>query len=272
MIFMTQYDPDATDTAPVGRSQYVSKKDIRIVAVALIVAAIAAVPLYRKYRDQAYARTCFANMRAVHQAVTGYMSQNDDHLPPVYYPDAEGNPVLVDGVPVTWVTLVQPDMSKRLSFTCPSATEDEVSKSLGSTETGPLPSTYGMLTPLGLKGRIDFETPGETVLVAETSNHGSQTSYNPLTFKDQVNDGFAIGYEKAQDFPDVDTQKSNFVTRLAFRGTAKGTFDANAEPRHSAGINYVTFDGQASRMPVKGAFLTRHGNQVVGTWNPATRR
>lgn len=272
MLWMTQYDPDETDTAPGAKSQYMTKKDARTILIAVGALIVFLIPIYLKMREKTRVRICFSNIRAAHQAIAGYMTQNEDHLPPTYYPNEKGEPVMLDGHPITWVTLVAPDMSKRSNFECPSAKPEESATSVGTSESGPILSTFGMLTSLGLSIRSDIESPSDTILLSETSNKGSETSYNPLPFGDS-DDGFAIGYNKSNALPDNDEGKSTFVTRLAFRGTQGGNFSGEAvKPRHESGIHAVSFDGQAFSIQPGSAGLNRRGDDVIGRWAPSLRR
>ena len=173
------------------------------------------------------------------------------------------------GRPFTWCSLLQPYMSERASFVCPSATEEEAVRGQSGTSSDTLASTYGMYVPYGGYFKDTVTNLDKVVLIAETSNHGSRDSYNPRPFVNAAGetvtqDGFLIGFDTDNWVPNAD---SDSVTRLAFPGTANGKFDKEGPRRHRGGIIVLFGDGSTGKLTPDQARLNRLGSNIVGPWS-----
>jgi hypothetical protein len=97
-----------------------------------------------------------------------------------------------------------------------------------------------MYLPMSAFPYLLAANPSDTALIVETSNNGSQGSFNPLPFTDSSGnrvpfDAFMVGFD---DSNELFTPDSKRVTRLAFRGKEQG-----GHARHSAGIHVFYLDG-----------------------------
>lgn len=231
------YDP----TAPEGdsrSSQYVTKRDVRIVAVFLILLIAAGFPIFRILQKRAQRSVCATNLGAVANAISQYAVLHDDRFPPIMRTGPGNQPDLGDsGHPYTWVSDIDELMTKRASFLCPAADEKDVTFVEGIHKL--IPTTYGMYEPYGGYLRTIIPNPDQTVLISETSNLGSGSTYDPLPYKGGA-DGFVIGWNDSNDIPD---DKSVAATRLAFMGTESGIFKADGEARHEDRIHALNCDG-----------------------------
>lgn len=238
------YDPTAPEGDNYGRSQYVTKRDVRVIAVLILVLAIAAYPVYKMLERNAHRSVCRSNLGAIADAINQYASLHDDRFPPIMRTNANGSPNLGDsGHPYTWASDLQDFMNRRASFECPEAAQEEVTKIEGHEKV--LPLTYGMYEPYGGFLRTVVPNPDQTVLVVETSNHGSKTSFDPLPYKDLSGnevpwDGFVVGWQNSNDRPN---EQSDRITRLAFPGTSSGNFVKDGETRHDGGILAINCSG-----------------------------
>lgn len=282
------FEADEPEGSAQRGSQYMSRKDARFILLAIVVFTLISIPAYQYYKRQGEKSICSNNMRAIAQAILTYSTDNDDRLPIAFYPDEAGNPVLEQGLPITWATLVEGGKSERASFRCPSANPQEVTRVTPFVSKKPIELTYGMFA--GASGRTErgYDRPTESVLLAETSNNGALNTYNPLSFGEKFeNDGFLIGLDvsnaqgaalkDALDFIRADIQRGagdpdkqglkepNFVTRLAFPESAKGKFDSTTGMRHDNGIHAIYVDGRlgllkpgAARVDYSSASSSRH--------------
>jgi hypothetical protein len=196
-----------------------------------------------------------------------YATDHDDRLPPVYRTEGDNmTPGLGEttGRPWTYVSDIVLQMSDRANFVCPSAKPDEiVQNEHPQSGTKLIPSTYGMYQPYGTALRSSIPDPGQTIILAETSNHGAQGSFDPMPFK---YDGFVIGWNDANDHP---TSSTNAVTRLAFRGVTDGKFSEETQSRHDSGIHAVTANGQLLTLKPTDSRVTiqKSTGLPIGFWN-----
>lgn len=128
-----------------------------------------------------------------------------------------------------------------------------------------------MYAPLSAYPKDGVPNETQTVLVSETSNAGSQDSFDPMPLKTsksgaKVQDGFVIGFEDSNGFP---TNKSTLVSRLAFPGTKNGKYDPKGEARHLTGIFYVTAAGSLKSLKPDDIAVTRLGksSDLTGLWS-----
>ena len=123
---------------------------------------------------------------------------------------------------------------------------------------------YGFYPPYATEFRANIDDPDETILVAETSDHGALGSYDPRPFKG-VSDAFALGWDDSNVAPQSPaTTKS--ITRLAFRDGAKGPYGPDATPRHQAGIHAVTVSGRKLLLGPGDSFVQWGLRNLVGRW------
>jgi len=269
------YDPNATEDEAAGRSQYMSLKDLRVIGIILVVLGALLYPVYRigvRNRDKAL---CVQNMKAIYEAMFLYAENHDDGLPPLMRANPDGTPILGEsGLPYTWVSDIAPFMSKRASFVCPSADPSEyVWNEDQASIHSKIPSTYGFYAAYSGIKASNIENRDQVILISETSNHGSMTSYDPLPFKDATGkdapDGFAIGWS---DNNLQGTSQSKTITRLAFRDSATGD-TSKAYGRHDAGIHAVTASGQRLILKPAEAQIVHRDKLPAGFWlGPALRR
>jgi hypothetical protein len=250
MLSTQGYDVDAPEGSTGGGSAYFSKKDLKWLLLILPIFFAIATPLWFGYKDQRDKQVCAANMRAVWGAMMEYSELWDSRLPPLYAVGENESPMLSDGKPFVWASLLDPYMNERHSFVCPSAHEDEAMSALSTKDSqGSLLMTYGMFAPMSAFPHPLLRDPGNTALILETSNHGSQGSYNPLPYRDSSGaavpfDGFCVAFD---DSNSALTRDSAFITRLAFRESAKG-YGPSSKPRHGRGIHIIYADSHRGFM------------------------
>lgn len=276
------YDPSAPEGDSSGKNQYFSKRDIKMLGIILVVLGIILWPIYQYGKGQSEKSRCTQNVKAIYQALQQYSINHDDRLPPIYRTDVIGGtaPGLgEDGKVYTFASDVAGYMSRRASFTCPSADLSEAVPTESPEADLKINSTYGMYAPYGGYLSSVIPNPSETLILAETSNHGARGSYNPKPFIDVTGkevpwDGFVIGWDNSNGkfgrdgsslVPD---RGAKAVTRLAFRDSADGHF-ANSKPsRHDSGIHAISADGQLVLIKPKSANVNiqRSTGLPIGSW------
>lgn len=264
------YDADEPEGSRRSSSQYISGKDIRNVAIATILLGIALTPIYQFYRRQSERTTCGQNFKSIFDAMGLYAVENNDRYPPTHMQDLSGAPLLFDGKPYTWASVISNKMSPRRNFVCPSAHADEIVQ-CGHPDSNrlSLPTTYGMAAGLSTKPINLLIDPNNTVVVSETSNFGAQDTYNPVPFVNAEGqtvrqDGFLIGYDNSNVAPDGE---SVAATRLAFYGTGKGRFSVTNRARHDGRIHILKASGQLELVSAPAARVMHLGKDVTGLWS-----
>lgn len=243
----TAYDPSAPEGAASPGGQYMTKKDAKWIIIVTFFLIIGMIPVYLFMREKAYKATCVKNINGVMEALTLYAAQHDDRFPPLYSENEQGEPVgQGDGAPYTWVSDVFPLMSDRVSFVCPSAGSDEYAYSMNPNGGAPIPSTYGFYAPYASYSTLLVDNPDTVIILAETSNGGANDTYDPKPFSTGKNDGFVIGWNNTNLWPDETTKA---VTRLAFPGTGGGEFGKGNGRHNSDGIGMINAIS-ASRLKV----------------------
>lgn len=265
----------ATDDT--GRSDYLSRKDIKIIGGALFVLFLLFVPIWIHLKKQGEATVCRGNMGAISKALLVYSETFDARFPPAYYPDYDGNPVIIDGEPISWVTLVQEGMSERFHFDCPTSKPGENGKALPAIGKDKITYSYGLYAPMALRTPANLAQPAETVLIGETACSGSNGAYNPLPFKLKdgttiQHDGFLIGLDNSNLMgPDVinsgAANEAKMVTRLAFRNAQGQPYVEGTPGRHDDYVHVVLADGRLSRIKAPAALIRRQGIQAIGLWS-----
>lgn len=270
MSYDDAYDPSAPEGQPSRSSAYVSAKDIRVVAVGLVVLSLMMYPIYKILVRRSEKARCISNMKGIMDSINQYAIQNEDKFPPLFDTGLADEPaVQASGAPYTWASDLQEYMNARVSFRCPSADPSELSRSQDvRTETGSFPLSYGMFAPMSSFNRSLVEDPDEAVLIAETSNMGSEDTYDPLPFADGSGkkvpyDGMAIGWDN-DNFDGND--KTNFVTRLAFPNTSKGDFDKNGVGRHDEGTFVLSVSGHLRTIKPNLVRVNRRYGKLYGMW------
>jgi hypothetical protein len=249
-----------------SRSAYLSRKDVRVLAVVAIVLVLLMMPVYCVLKDQRDEHVCKQNLGHIFKAMGAYIEANDGRFPPAFVVGEKGEPQLFDGAPYTWMSLAHPGLSARASFLCPAAGESETILNLHPEADKPhFRSAYGLYVPWATANSSLVSDPNTAVLVAETSNHGAENTFNPVPFSNGV-DGMTVAwdtgnFEVARD--------SEYVTRLAFPSTRGGDFRKDGPARHGDNIFLLTMGGQLLSLKPNGARLRRlgaSGDEIVGHW------
>ncbi len=264
------FDPNAPEGDIRVRSQYVSKKDVKVVVTALVILSILLYPVYQYMKGESEKSRCKANLKAIGEALALYAQNHDDRLPPLGATDSNGNLQLdASGLPYTWIDDASAFLNARAGLTCPSAQPNELTSMQHPTEMGKkLESTYGMYAPYASALLSIVENPDEQIVVGETSNFGASGSYDPLPLKDSSgkvagNDGFVIGWNNDNLNP---TSSTDAVTRLAYPGTSNGTFREGGETRHPKGNFYLNATGGLMALPPSGAVVHIRGGMPALPW------
>lgn len=249
MILWATYDADEPEGSPVRGSQYVTKRDLKGLAIVLALVFAVLAWIYPYFKRQAEKAQCFGNAKAIADAMRLYAQENNDRLPPAYTVVSGEAPVLVNGRPWTWASALQQYMNPRRSFKCPSAQDAEVSMVADARNTTKgLPLTYGMYVGASLASIGQISDPDRMVVVAETVNGGALGTFNPRPLLDAEGrpspvDGFLIGYDTGNFEFDATTSR---VTRLAFPGSARQAVGDGVTGRHGGKIHVVYVSGRAA--------------------------
>lgn len=272
MILTTNdYDVDTPEGASAPRAtQHITLKDWKVISIAVIVFFVVSIPIYKEFRQQRDKQVCKTHMKGTYNAILQYAAVNGDRFPPIYTVGDNGSPYLVGGLPDVWATIVAPYMSRRDSFECSAAEEGEGMPALGTVgvEKKNISLTYGMYLPMSTMPYEFLSQDNATALIVETSNHGAMRSFNPVPFTDTSGkvvpfDAFMIGYD---DSNAELTEKSKWVTRLAFRGADKGYLAPGVTPRHPKGIHVIYADGHLGTMFAPLAEVQNIYPDVEGMW------
>ncbi|MFM9873422.1 MAG: hypothetical protein ACKVQS_08160 [Fimbriimonadaceae bacterium] len=255
-----QYDADAPEGSNELGSQYVSKKDWIWILAAIIVLAIVIAIVSPSMKKRADESNCKSYMHAIASSISQYAVMNDG-FPPLYAVGENGTPALLDGKPIVWASVIPP-LPRGSKFTCPATKPGEAVRVNGkSIETSMFQKdektlnyidlSYGMFSALSARKVSDVANDDQTILLAETANHGAHSTYNPLPFTLKSGtevpfDGFAVGFNDSNGLP---TAESKFVTRLAFPNTKDGIFnDADEHARHGKNVFAIFVDGHLGRL------------------------
>ncbi len=263
------YDPaESEDKRRAG--QYITRKDIRLIGIVLLILAIAAWPLYLYLLRQTHNALCGRNMRKIASALLNYEQDFEGRLPYAYETAGYGsNAVGIrgDGYAYTWQWQLNRYIANWEAFTCPAAKPGEESHSSDGSEVHS--NDYGMLW--GYSG-VDGSTiidPGSKVLIADSSNRGANGTFDPSPLTDPggnplKNDGFLLGFDNGNERPNAQTK---FATRLAFPGSKNGKFDEETDSRHPGGNIHIMFaDGHVRSLNAKAARVNQVGDSF-GPWD-----
>lgn len=247
MLSTSNYDVDAPEDAPKSSSAYMSKKDIKWILGALLVLGALGGPLWFAFMEQRDKQVCATNLKGIYDAMLLYAEQNDSRLPPLYHVGENGAPLLQDGKPYVWASLLVPYMNARADFYCPASQKEERMPGLGydGRNRKDFELSYGMYLPMGAFPHLLASNASDTALLVETTNHGARETYDPLPFRDAKGnvvpfDAFMAGFDDSNEGL---TEKSTSVTRLAFRDAKNGYDSKTALPRHGMGIHVFYLDG-----------------------------
>ncbi len=259
----TPFDASAPEGDAGHSGQYVTKRDVRILVVGSILLLLILVPVYRVMRANSYKSVCGTNLGQIYKALSMYTLDHDERFPPLFASTSDGQPYIdKSGYPYTWISDVSQQMSARASFVCPAA-ESEENTLQQSKDSGKLiRGSYGMYAPYGGVARFDIENPDAAALIVETSNHGSKGSFDPIPLN-SIYDGYIAGWSDGDMRP---TEKSDSVTRLAYRGTAKGLFDPDGDSRHPIGLHFVTVSGKKIYLGPAAATIKQRDGRPSGIW------
>ena len=255
------YDPNAVEGEKTTHGQYVSAKDLKVWAIGLAVLGAMFYPIYKVLEGNSERHRCISNLSSIYKAINLYAEQHDNRFPPLARTEGDGvTPSLsANGNPYTWVSDVAPFMNARDTFVCPTSEPAErvQNESAASTKLT-VPSSYGMYAPYGGVLTSLVESPDQVVIVAETSDRGTQETLDPTPFATKQPDGFMIGWSDTNTAPAKGTDS---VTRLAFPGLGKG----KAVARHGKFIQALSASGELLQLaPEDSAFRT--GGGVGSHW------
>ncbi len=253
---------DSLDDSPneeKPNNEYFSKKDVKVIAVALAVFVVAAVPTYIIMKGQLNAYLCRLNLQAISVSMSNYMVDNDDRLPPMYVVNPDNGLPALDskGLPSVWAsTLINiSGFDPKRSFLCPSAQVGNTVQVEGLNGKA-MPLSYGLYAAVAEHSKSDFANASSVVMVAETDNGGADHTFDPCPIRPggangPIMDGFMIGYSTGNDVPSSGSLpmmgqgliKHAGITRLAFADTSSGLTDKSTSPRHEGRILALFLDG-----------------------------
>ena len=269
---MSQYDPDAPEGARPTKSQYMSLRDVRVIAVILILLGFILVPVFKKLKRDGELKMCKGNVEHVAKAILLYSDQNDMRFPPAYAESGPGVPFLEGGYPVTWVSVVAPMMSKQGDFGCPIADTSELCwNAPGNSNVTALKSAFGLTVGMATRPRDLLDAPMTTVFLTESANNGAMDTYDPVKFPSadggfQQNDGFLVGYDNVDGNTRPDAT-SEYMTRLALYGSNDHSFSSEeVKPRHEGGLFIIFADGHLGRLDQAEAQVTLLHDEPQGYW------
>jgi hypothetical protein len=211
-------------------------------------------------RDHANFVRSKSNLKAMAVGLGLYAAANNDGLPPVYLPGVKD----ANGRPLTWANQIF-DYVGRMEVFANGANPDDGNTMLTRTQTDgnrvDVSLSYGMLSSADTARR--YEIQDGAILLVESIGSGAMGSYNPMPLGGQ--DGFMIGYDNSNLFPDAETE---FVTRLAFVGP--GSSPQGLTSVHSQGVNAIRADGSLVTFKTAGeAFpVNKSGGKLSGQWVP----
>jgi prepilin-type processing-associated H-X9-DG protein len=260
------YDPQAPEGSRPS-SQYISKKDWRVILAVLVVVAIVAWPGYLYLLGKVNATLCKKSFRKIGDAMLNYAADNDDHLPFAYestgYYSKEVN--VRKGYAYTWQWQLNQYVGDWDAFKCRAAHDEENTRSSDGTTVHE--SSYGMLSGYGGLQLSSISTPGERFLVSETTKSGLFGTVDPLPIRaggtTLADDGFVIGFDNEQEYPNSATVSA---TRLAYPDSAKYGFTSETGARHPSGLQFLFVDGHFRTLNAEAAKVNRLG-AGFGSWD-----
>jgi len=265
MIFLATQSAEEDREERRLRARYTSKKDLVWILIIVTVIVVIAAAMIRAQGPNRDKTICRRNLKHIADAMLSYSLQESDVLPPAYYMEPDGSPVVdaETGAPITWMSLIEPHMGSRTDFVCPSAdpaertTDFSFQKGVGS-----FASTYGMYRGLSCVPLNRIPNSGTSVLIAETSESGAGGTYDPEPFGKGKPDGFLIGWDNGNlDFDR--TTKS--VTRLAFGKSSNG-YSETSTTRHPEEIFGITAESGLVSLARSSAAVQQDAPRLKGRW------
>ncbi len=255
----TAFDPSAPEgaTAPSG-GQYLTRKDVKLILLITAVLVVAMIPLYFVMREKAFQSTCKKNLNGTMVALMLYSEQHDERYPPLFSENSRGEPDEdANGIAYTWISDIYSFKADRIDFVCPTASKEDLTYSANPKGGEPIPSAYGFYAPYASSSTELVDNPEIVVILAETSNHGANKSFDPKPFAGKY-DGYVIGWDNTNDCVESN-DGIHAVTRLAFPGTENGKPDL-AIGRHNEFIYGISANRQK---------LTLFPKDMATEYNPA---
>ncbi|MBS1714530.1 MAG: hypothetical protein JST30_09365 [Armatimonadetes bacterium] len=266
MIFLATQSAEEDREERRLRGRYTSKKDLFWILVVVTVTVVVAASMIKAQGPNRDKTICRRNLKHIADALLSYSVQESDVLPPAYYMDSDGGPVIQaeTGAPVTWMSLIEPHLNSRADFVCPSAKPEERSPNFSFQKgVGTFPGTYGMYRGLSCVPINRIPNSGSSVLVAETAESGANGSYDPEPFAKDRPDGFLIGWDNGNLDFDLSTKS---VTRLAFGNSASGYREGSSTTRHPEEIFGITVEKGLVSLTPAGAAVQQDAPRLKGRW------
>lgn len=280
-VFAVSHDPADEQDARERKSSILTKRDRNILLfIALpILGCMLYIGLRFVVRHGEKTR-CASNFGAMSTALNLYQNEWDNQFPPAYMTGPNLEPITApnkngestmpypEGKPYTWISLLKEYMTVRNNFQCRSATAEE--NTLNANSDGEsIVSSYGLYVGIAGRPLLMISRPGDVVAIAESSNMGARSSFDPHPFKDSSGtqvpvDGFLIGYDTGNYEFEAGLTKS--VTRLAFPDTKSGKFSKLGETRHDGGNHFLFADGHLGVLKPNAAKVRFLNDEIVGTW------
>lgn len=240
-------------------NEYFSKKDFKVISVAVVVIIIVAIPMYIVMKGQLNAYLCRLNLQAISVSMSNYTLDNDDRLPPLYVSNPNNGLPALDslGLPSVWAsTLVNlSGFDPKRSFLCPSASENDALKVEGA-EGKSMSLSYGLFAGVAARSKSDFANASNVVMVTDTDNGGAEGSFDPHPIRPsgpngKIMDGFVIGFSTGDLIPSdgkLPLIGGNLfpragITRLAFTDTQNGITNDSTSSRHEGRVLALFLDG-----------------------------
>ncbi len=244
------YDPQAVEGASPSQ-QYVTKKDVKIVLIVLVVLLIIGIPVYFYMLKGVYKSICAKNFKQLGTALNLYMEEHDERYPFAYTTatyESDEPSAFDNGLTYTWQQDLRPFISDPTVFKCPAASDEENNRSSGN-GTDVDTSSYGMVYAYSGQLAVSVADPKSQIILGETIDRGRKDTVDPLPLKsfdgrEMASDGYVIGFDTSNTFPNKQTTA---VTRLAFPGSKTTGYTAEADSRHPGGIHFLYCDGHVSK-------------------------
>lgn len=248
------------------KSPYATRKQFYIMLVVALAVVVAVPFLIRGCKEERDWVVSKENLRVIGSALRLYSEQHDDGLPPIAERSREGIVLDRNNYPVIWASQVYGALVNTEALKNPKVSKDW---STIITIPGKSPETiflgYGMLTSLDTVRIYEVTNTAEVILIAETISGGFGNSLNPLPLGVE-RDGFAIGYNNSNDYPNEQTE---FATRLAFLADEKGTAIENMKVLHpDRGTLSLNLDGSLRVLSPIDQKVGKVGRMPRGIWVP----
>ena len=279
-----------------------TKKDLRTMLIGLAVFLILLYPVYRYMLKDSERSRCTQNIKAINEAMSLYAQEHDGRYPPVCRGDVTDQGLVPTlgastGRVYTWASDVANYMSARASFLCPSADPNEIVQVEDPrTNAATIPLSYGMYAPYSGYLTTTVENPDQTIIIAETSNLGTNQTFDPCPYLKPVPgkngfgveppcgqgsgtklpDAFVINWSDSNEQPTMsvfgkdgklEQMGSRTVTRLAFTGSQNGVFNKDTGSRHGAFIHGLSATGERINLtPEMADFYSTNGRRLNPAW------